>query len=158
MTWTGDTFMGLDSHGPRERLADYLDRQYRGEHKTKRLAADIACTPKTAENILDGHWPNSRHWAAIARRFGRDVIDAVFGPEIDETTARLAQEVRQLEELLEEKRRRARQAEGHLARLQARLAGSEDRSADLSARPYVPTNPRAMAGPHPRGPEVRDEH
>uniref|UniRef100_UPI002FCC31AE hypothetical protein n=1 Tax=Devosia sp. TaxID=1871048 RepID=UPI002FCC31AE len=119
MTYADGTSMGLHSHEPRDRLAAFLSRQYRGEFKTKRLAADIDCTPKTAENILAGCWPNSRHWAAIARRFGRDVVDAVFGPEIDETTARLAEEVRHLEEQLEEKRRRARQAAGYQARLEA---------------------------------------
>lgn len=129
MTSTDGTFMGLETHEPRERLATFLRRQYRGEHKTKRLAADIDCTPKAAENILDGHWPNSRHWAAIARRFGGDVLDAVFGPEIDATTARLSEEVRQLEEQLEEKRRRARQAASSVARGAPNAARAEDRSA-----------------------------
>jgi hypothetical protein len=138
MTCTDGTFMGLDTHEPRDRLARFLHRQYRGEHKTKRLATDINCTPKTAENILDGHWPTSRHWAAIARRFGRDVLDAVFGPEIDETTARLAEEVRQLEELLEEKRRRARQAAGVATRLEAVRARAQDRAAPLTGPSTAP--------------------
>lgn len=132
MTLMDGTFMGPDTHEPRDRLAAYLRERYRGAHQTKRLASDIRCTPKAAENILDGHWPNSRHWAAIARRFGRDVLDAVFGPEIDETTARLAEEVRQLEEALEEKKRRARQAAGFASRMASLSADAEARPQELS--------------------------
>lgn len=95
--------MGLDSHEPRGRLATYLRRQYADGHATKRLARDIECAPKTAENILNGCWPNSRHWAAIARRFGSDVLEAVFAPEIDATTARLQAEIADLEHALSER-------------------------------------------------------
>lgn len=135
MTLMDGTFMGPNTHEPRDRLAAYLRARYRGAHSTKRLATDIRCTPKAAENILDGHWPNSRHWAAIARRFGRDVLDAVFGPEIDETTARLAEEVRQLEEALEEKRRRARQAAGFASRMSSVGVGAAAGPAALDAPP-----------------------
>lgn len=114
--------MGLDSHEPRGRLAGYLRQQYTEGHATKRLARDIECTPKTAENILNGCWPNSRHWAAIARRFGADVLDAVFAPEIDDTVARLEAEVRHLERTIEEKRVLARQAAGDRASPSAALA------------------------------------
>lgn len=130
--------MGLDTHEPRGRLAVYLARQYRGEHKTKRLASDIECTAKTAENIMSGHWPNSRHMAAIVRRFGRDVIEAVFAPEIDDTVARLEAEVRQLEEQLEEKRKLARQVAGHRARPTPRLVALEDRAAAPVERQRAP--------------------
>ena len=129
MTWASESFMGLSSYEPRDRLAAYLRRRFAGEHQTKRLAAAIDCTPKTAENILNGHWPNSRHWAAIARSFGRDVIEAVFSPEIDETVARLEEEVRALEEQLHQKRERARQIAGARADRPARLAALENRSA-----------------------------
>lgn len=121
--------MGLDTHEPRHRLSAYLRRQYGNEHRTKRFAGDIGCTPKAAENILDGHWPNSRHWAAIARRFGRDVVDAVFGPEIDETLARLEAEVRELEQQLEQTRSRARQAAGVAARTEGAVAATDNRPA-----------------------------
>ncbi len=109
MTCTDGTFMGLDSQEPRGRLARYLRQEYSGAHATKRLASDIECTPKTAENILSGSWPNSRHWAAIARRFGADVLEAVFAPEIDATSARLEAELRDLERQVEKKRALARQ-------------------------------------------------
>lgn len=119
MTSTGRTFMGLDSHTshrspvrPRDRLRGFLRDQYRGEHSTKRLAGDIGCTAKTAENILTGHWPNDLHFAAIVRRFGRDVWDAVFLPEIAPVLARLTEEERRLDHELQVARARRRQAEG----------------------------------------------
>lgn len=122
--------MGLDSHEPRGRLARYLRHQYAGAHATKRLAVDIDCTPKTAENILSGCWPNSRHWAAIARRFGADVLDAVFAPEIDATVARLEAELRDLERQLEQKRALARQAAGRGPGAARRVASSVDGAAE----------------------------
>jgi hypothetical protein len=128
MTYVERIFMGLDSHEPRDRLSAFLRRQYPREHATKRLADDLACTPKAAENILTGHWPNSRLWAAIARRFGDDVLAAVFGPEIDETVARLQTEVRDLEDRLAETRRRARQAEGVSSRRPHRVATDQTRA------------------------------
>lgn len=127
MTYMERTFMGLDSHEPRERLGAFLRRQYRDEHKTKRLAADIDCTPKAAENMLADHWPSSRHFGALVRRFGRDVLDAVFGPDIDATTARLQGEIRELEEALERKRAAAVQAQGVAARLEALRARPQSR-------------------------------
>ena len=120
---------GLDSHEPRDRLARYLRDEYAGSHATKRLARDIECTPKTAENILNGCWPNSRHWAAIARRFGADVLDAVFAPEIDATVARLEAELRDLERQLEQKRALARQAAGGRARGETDVDAPMDRAA-----------------------------
>src|SRR5205085_6004129 len=92
--------------------AIYLRSQYRRDHRHKHLSADIECTPKAAENILNGHWPNDRHLAAIVSRFGRDVLDAVFGPEIDETVSRLTARARDLEQQLQEVRALQRQAKG----------------------------------------------
>ncbi|MBG7616499.1 hypothetical protein IWC96_14570 [Brevundimonas sp. BAL450] len=132
MTCTGVTCMGTESHEPRGRLARYLRTQYADGHAIKRLAREIDCTPKTAENILSGSWPSSRHWAAIARRFGNDVLNAVFAPEIDETVARLEQEVRDLETQLERKRAMARQVEGAVSRPARRAAPVLDRTARLN--------------------------
>ena len=118
MTYAETRSMGLHSHGtsygerPRERLQRYLSRQYRGTFRTKALAEDIDATTKAAENILNGHWPNDRHLAAMVRRFGRDLLDAVFMPEIEPVLARLTEEERQLEEALEEVRQRRRQTAG----------------------------------------------
>lgn len=115
MTYAGHSFMGTDSqsaHRPSQRLALYLRGQYRRDHRQKHLSSDIECTPKAAENILNGHWPNDRHFAAIVQRFGRDVLDAVFGPEIDETVSRLTAKARELEQQLQEVRALQRQASG----------------------------------------------
>jgi hypothetical protein len=112
MTDVGTFLMGLDSHRPRNRLAEYLSRQYRGAHRTKALAGDVGCTPKAAENILNGHWPNDLHFAAIVRRFGRDVLDAIFLPEIDPVLARLAVKEAELDRALQAARARRRQVEG----------------------------------------------
>lgn len=118
MTYAGPNFMGtksqqsLDAARPSQRLALYLRNQYRRDHRGKRLSSDIECTAKAAENILNGHWPNDRHFAAIVGRFGRDVLDAVFGPEIDETVSRLTAKARELEQQLQEVRALQRQATG----------------------------------------------
>lgn len=118
MTWTGDLFMDADSHvsheEPRVRLARYLAKRFppRDGFSAKRLSGVLRCTPKAADNILHAHWPNSRHWQRIVQHFGRDVVDAVFGPDINETVARLKREEADLERQLLEKRARRLQAEG----------------------------------------------
>lgn len=60
----------------------------------KQLARSLDCDLRTAENIRRGHWPQARHFAAIVRAFGRDVVDAVFNPELDAVEARLEAEER----------------------------------------------------------------
>lgn len=116
MTYVELRSMGAESHGcparPSERLGRYLRHQYRGAHQIKSLARDMGATPKAAENALKGHWPNDLHFAAIVRRFGRDLLDAVFAPEIEPVLAKLNEEERQLEEALEAVRKRRRQAAG----------------------------------------------
>lgn len=141
MTYAGRTFMGTESqhaHRPSQRLALYLRGQYRRDHRHKHLSADIECTPKAAENILNGHWPNDRHFAAIVGRFGRDVLDAVFGPEIDETVSRLTAKARELEQQLQEVRALQRQATGFDPQpdlFRARADDPvEDRSAEMRRR------------------------
>jgi hypothetical protein len=132
MSVTDGNFMGPDPYElrePRQRLGAFLDRQYRGGHKAKLIAADLGCSPKTAENWLAGHWPGSRHWAAIVGRFGADVLDAVFGPDIDQTRARLLAEVRKLEEELESKRAGLRKAGGAVAGDPSGLAALQDGTA-----------------------------
>lgn len=95
---------------PRARLRRFLERDYRGA--PARLARDIGQSPKVAENLLNGHWPNDLTLSAIVRRFGRDVIDALFLAEVDETLARLSEEESRLERALEATRAARRQAEG----------------------------------------------
>lgn len=60
----------------------------------KQLAKLIDSDIRTAENIRRGYWPQAKHFAAIVRAFGRDVIDVVFNPEIDAVAARLEAEER----------------------------------------------------------------
>lgn len=129
MTYAGGHYMDHEGQLLQQRLAAFLRRQYAAERES-RLARDIDCDPRTAKNLLNETWPNARHWARIVRRFGQDVLDAVFAPEVDETVARLAEELRQLEELLEKKRADARQAEGVAARLAKIADRHEDRAAE----------------------------
>ena len=69
----------------------------------KHLARQIGCDPRTAEGFRAGrHWPQAKHWTRIVVAFGRDVTEAVFHP--DAARARLAEEVRELEAKLAERR------------------------------------------------------
>lgn len=111
MTCTDTHFMHRDGDDLRLRLSRFLRGQYDGDH-AKRLAADIDCHPETAKNVLNQHWPNARTWKGIVRRFGSDVLEAVFTPDIDTTLARLRAEERRLEEQLELARSRRRQVQG----------------------------------------------
>lgn len=114
MTATGLDFMGETPHDrPRQRLRSYLREQYRGPRSVMRMSYDVGCSRKTAENILDGeHWPNDLTFAAIVRRFGRDLLDAIFNPEIDPVVARLEEEERQLDRQLQAIRAQKKQAAG----------------------------------------------
>ena len=88
-----ELFMDFVRDDPRSlqtRLATFVA----GRTTTKQLARLIDSDVRTAENIRRGHWPQARHFAAIVRLFGRDVIDAVFNPEIAAVEARLEAEER----------------------------------------------------------------
>ena len=131
MSYLGHTFMGpVDHQSPRpsERLAMYLRSRYRQEHRAKRLAKDIECLPKTAANILAGHWPSDLHFSAIVRHFGRDVLDAVFGQDIDATLARLTAEARALEEQLQDINARTRRLKGAESQLSLFDDAAEDKA------------------------------
>jgi predicted transcriptional regulator len=104
MTCESATFMEDDPQILLRRFADYV-RPY----PAKVLAGMAGCTEKTAEHYRNGvSWPSARHWRLIVRAFGRDVLAAVFEPEINDTLARLNREAAQLEERLDEIRRRRR--------------------------------------------------
>jgi uncharacterized small protein (DUF1192 family) len=119
MAETARLFMDPDTYAsePRERLAAYLERKFpaRDGYRYKRMANTFRTTPATAENWVRGHWPQSKHLQRIVRHFGQDVLDAIFGPDIDETLARLRQEEASLEAQLAEKRARRLAAESRLA-------------------------------------------
>lgn len=124
MTRDGALFLADDPRILLGRLASYL-RPY----PAKKLAGWFGCSVKTAENFRAGAgWPNARHWKLIVRQFGRDVLAAVFEPEIDETLARLRREKRELEERLHEKAAHLRQALGGADGDPQRLPEAADRS------------------------------
>ncbi len=83
-------FMRDDPRSLQTRLASFVA----GRVTTKQLARLLGSDVRTAENIRRGHWPQAKHFAAIVRAFGRDVIDAVLSPEIDAVEARLEAEER----------------------------------------------------------------
>lgn len=89
--------MGNDPHILPSRLARYV-----APIPAKRLARQIGCDVRTAENIKRGHWPIARHWIGLIRTFGEDITEAVFHPE--KAAARLEREVLDLEQQLAEKR------------------------------------------------------
>lgn len=130
MTHAVEHYMDLGDQDLPKRLTRFLERQYPGDRACL-LARDIDCDVRTAKNILARHWPSARHMRAILHRFGKDLIDAVFMPEIEPVAARIALEVRELEEALEHKRARQRQVEGGLGDGQARVASpaARDRAA-----------------------------
>lgn len=152
MTQTGDLFMLPDQYGsqePKHRLARYLANRFPSSegYAAKRLSKAIGCTPYAAENYLKGHWPGSRQWARIAVLFGRDVLDAVFGPDIDGTVARLRQEEVRLEKELLAARARRLEVEGAHNRADQRLeAAAAQTVVDLPHRETRTFKPRQTGG------------
>lgn len=99
------------SSRPRDRLHAFLSARFGG--RPQDLANELNFSKKSAENLLNGHWPSDDlKLAAIFARFGRDLVDAVFAPDVNAVLARLQEEERQLAEQLTDIRRRRREAEG----------------------------------------------
>lgn len=118
--------MESTEHDLSDLLGDFLRRR---TNSAKDLARLIDCDPRTAEGFRAGrYWPGARHWRLIARQFGHDVLQAVYGPEIDQQLARLTAEQRLLEERLHELRARRAAAAGGRYSPTERLAAAEDRS------------------------------
>lgn len=125
MAYDGELFLRDDPTILLKRLAAYVE-----PYPAKKLSRWFGCTESTAENFKRGTgWPNARHWRLIVRHFGRDVLAAVFEPEIDETLARLRREERELREKLHELEARRIKALGGLAGAEERRAAALDRSA-----------------------------
>lgn len=123
MAYDGQLFMADDDRILLHRLSRFFQ-----PYPAKRIARWVGCTEKTAENFRKGTgWPNARHFKLILRHFGRDFLDAVCEPEIDETLARLRREERELREKLYEVTRKI-EASGHLDSHQERSYASLDRS------------------------------
>lgn len=124
MAYDGELFLRDDPTILLKRLAEYVE-----PYPAKKLSKWFGCTESTAENFKRGvSWPNARHWKLIVRHFGRDILAAVFEPEIDETLARLRREERDLREKLHEIEARRRQALGDLAELEERDHAPADRA------------------------------
>lgn len=117
---------GCAPQRPRDRLRAYLERDYRG--RPTALAREAEISVKAAENALNGHWPQDETLRALVLRFGRDVWDALFAPDIEPVLARLTQEEREAEERLEAVRRRRCAVEGGHEGRSAPPASTEDRS------------------------------
>ena len=124
MAFDGQLFMDNDPRILLKRLADYVE-----PYPAKKLSRWFGCTEKTADAFRRGEsWPNARHWRLIVQHFGRDILAAVFEPEIDETLARLRREERELREKLHELEARRRKAAGYLAEHEERSDAALDRS------------------------------
>jgi hypothetical protein len=125
MAYDGTLFMDDDPKILLRRLSDYVE-----PYPAKKLARWIGCTEKTADAFRRGEsWPNARHWRLIVQHFGRDVLAAVFEPEIDETLARLRREERELREKLHELQARQIKATGGLLGAEERRGPPLDRTA-----------------------------
>lgn len=123
MAYDGALFVDDNPRILLDRLADYLE-----PYPAKKLSRWIGCTEKTGDAFRRGEsWPNARHWRLIVQHFGRDILAAVFEPEIDETLARLRREERELREKLHEIEARRIKALGG-------LAGAEERAGEASHR------------------------
>jgi hypothetical protein len=117
MTLAGDFGMGSFTHTrrpdagrPRDRLRAYLEERFRGRPGS--LAQEVGIGPKAAENLLLGHWPSDTTLSSLLARFGRDLKDALFEPDIDPVLARLAARERQAREEYHEALRLLSEAKG----------------------------------------------
>jgi hypothetical protein len=140
MTLVSEHFMDDDDQILLRRFAEYVQ-----PYSEKVLARTINCSERTAKHFRNGtSWPTARHWRNIIRAFGRDVVAAVFDPEINDTLARLRREERQLEERLEQARARTRQVAGGLDSPPQSGVGTAGRTAaGLTERRTFKTDRRA---------------
>ncbi len=120
MTDITEHFMAENRQPLHRRLPAFLSGRVTSP---KDLARSIDVDPRTARNILEGHWPSREAWRGLVRAWGYDVLEAVFAPDIDHAAARQTAELKRQEELLEhrEARRRA------LARAANHLSAGADR-------------------------------
>jgi hypothetical protein len=81
MSLAGGDFMDFDDHVLQQRLVSLLRSKDRYRRDgVKNLAADIDCHPRTAKNILGGHWPSARHLRRIVIQFREEAWQALFAP------------------------------------------------------------------------------
>lgn len=134
MAYDGTLFMDDDPRILLKRLADYVE-----PYPAKKLSRWIGCTEKTADAFRRGEsWPNARHWRLIVQHFGRDILAAVFEPEIDETLARLRREERELREKLHEIEARRIKALGDLDSAEERRRAPVDHRSSVDRDLFAP--------------------
>lgn len=104
--------MAEDRYILQRRLTGFFVEQYPLMGRNEALARDIGVKPRTARNYFANYWPGAHAWRGIVRRFGQDVITAVFSPDIDEARARLIAEIRALEDDLEHRKSHLRSLAG----------------------------------------------
>lgn len=113
MSLAGMSVMAENYQGrPRERLSAYLRRQYPMVGRDKQLARELGTSPRAARNLFEDHWPGDETWGAIVRRFGEDVLRAVFAPEIEPILAELTEKEARLAKELESLQARRREVQG----------------------------------------------
>lgn len=112
MTQMEMQLMQEDCHVLQARLSRFLSDRFVGPCRDQNLARIVQSSPRTARNYFNDVWPGARAWRGIVREFGRDVIAAVFDPDIDPVLATLRAEETRLNAALQSIRARRVQAEG----------------------------------------------
>lgn len=118
---------------PRERLSAYLRRQYPATGRDKQLARELGTSPRAARNLFEDHWPGDETWAAIVRRFGADVLRAVFAPEIEPVLAELSETEARLAKELESLRARRREVAGDRRSFSDLVVADQAEAAELTS-------------------------
>lgn len=81
-----------------ERVSDALRARY-GAHAAKQAARITGADLRTAQGwVSEAREPRGDALLAIIREFGRDAIDALFGPEIETHNEKLERELHDLRE------------------------------------------------------------
>lgn len=105
-----ETVMHRTDNDLSDLLGDFLRRR---TNSAKDLARLIDCDPRSADGYRAGrYFPQARHLRLIVRAYGRDVLSALFDPDIDAEAARLAREETDLVRKLHELRARRQANEG----------------------------------------------
>lgn len=120
---------------PRHRLGAFLRSRYGhsayGRHQ--HLARELGVTDRTARNLFEDHWPGDETWAAIVRRFGNDVLRAVFAPEIEPILAELTEKEARLAQELESLQARRREVQGDRRSFAEFVAADQAEADELDA-------------------------
>lgn len=130
------------------RVAEWLRREY-PDAAAKRIARDLDASPHTTRRWLEGALPESRHLAAMARRWGGRFLAFVYAPAIDADALLSAQaDVRDIRLQLDRLEARLGQPEFVAAEttLAGRSAGGRPVPPAQAARPLAPVPGRGPGG------------